>query len=157
MDREKSDGFFGDDRATIEWPRNPDLAPTAAPVRSAGTIDASKAGVLAAEWRSPIRRATVPLLPQPLLEEDKPAASTAIGGVSYDLADVPEPVQTPRVAAALPTATTQRSDERPRSPLTLIILIILILIVLVLGPAGENVSFLQPMHDFLTGLLPHVR
>lgn len=108
----------------------------ASPSTALATITASNAGPLAAHWKTPLRRATVPLLPAPELGTIPPPAE-AVAASATDIAPSAAPMAQPSpvgVAAETPARTSSssasRSDRGSRLRLILIAAIALILIVL---------------------------
>ncbi len=113
---------------------------SASPATVLGTINASTAGPLAARWQTPLRRASVPLLPAPELEAELPVEAVAAGTTDTDARDAP--VSAPSPATVAPGGASSFALPSGRGPqLRLIMIVALVFIVLVLAVLFRSFVF----------------
>jgi hypothetical protein len=152
MSQDKADEFFGEAKASSDW-LNEHVATTV----GAGTVDAAEAGRLAASWQTPLRKASVPLLPEPRLDE-QPISTISEAPWQDAAAETAAPSTNGSARAAV---RAKARDQGQRGNLRIILTWAFILIVLLLmflaSPIALNVAPLQPVHDGLLRLLPHAR
>lgn len=119
---------------------------------------AQSASVLAAQWQSALRPATVPLLPPPGLQPEPaaPGAATAAGVGAAPARSAT--LALPSLSSSAPTAQAQEGlseQDGLHRVLIAVLSVILVLLVLYLiaGPFGGRVAVLQPLHNVLAGLV----
>lgn len=117
---------------------------------------APSASVLAAQWQSALRPATVPLLPSPSFETATPAPSvaTAAGAVASPARSATLALPPPADSAPVVPDELSKADGM-HGVLVAVLSVVLVLLVLYLiaGPFGARVGVLHPLHHVLAGFL----